>query len=105
MLKKPILSTLAQSGGKIVMVLISLATTAILTRKLGAEIYGSFTLLTATFILLDALADFGSRVIGVREAAKKKDIYSTSLVKINEFPISFWNWISLNFLLASFSFN
>lgn len=70
MLKKPILNTLVQIGGKVVMVLLSLVITAILTRKLGIEVYGRYALITAVFILLDSLADFGTKVIGVREASK-----------------------------------
>lgn len=44
-----------------------------MTRKLGANIYGAFVLTTSVFLLLDALADFGSRAIGVREASKNPD--------------------------------
>jgi len=55
------------------MILISLVTTAILTRRLGAGIYGGFVLTTSIFLLLDALADFGSRAIGVREASKNPE--------------------------------
>jgi len=70
MLKKPIWNTLVQIIGKILTILISLITTAILTRKLGTGVYGAFILTTSVFLLLDALADFGSRAIGVREASK-----------------------------------
>ena len=73
MLKKPLWNTAVQILGKVLMILISLATTAILTRRLGAGIYGAFVLTTSVFLLLDALADFGSRAIGVREASKNPD--------------------------------
>jgi len=73
MLKKPLWNTAVQIVGKVLMILISLATTAILTRRLGAGIYGAFVLTTSVFLLLDALADFGSRAIGVREASKNPD--------------------------------
>lgn len=71
MLKKPILNTLVQVGGKIVTVLLSLVTTAILTRKLGVEIYGNYLLITSVWLLLDSAVDFGSKVIGVKEASTK----------------------------------
>jgi O-antigen/teichoic acid export membrane protein len=73
MLKKPILNTIFQVVGKAVTVLISLVTTGILTRKLGPGIYGSYTLVTSVFLLLDSAADFGTKIIGVRESADKKD--------------------------------
>ena len=80
MLKKPIWNTLIQVLGKGVTIALSLVTTAILTRKLGAEVYGSYMLITSIWLLWDAAADFGSKVIGVREAAnnegeKRKNIY------------------------------
>lgn len=80
MLKKPILNTLVQVLGKGVTILLSLVTTGILTRKLGADVYGSYMLITSVWLLWDATADFGSKVIGVREAAnnegeKRKNIY------------------------------
>jgi len=80
MLKRPIINTLVQVAAKGVMVLMSLVTTAILTRKLGVAVYGNYMLITSIFLLFDSLADFGSKVIGVREAAQKtgqerKNIY------------------------------
>jgi len=81
MLKKPIINTGFQILGKIVTVGLSLVTTAVLTRKLGSEVYGNYLLITSVWLLLDAAADFGSRVMGVREAAavgdrdKKNRIY------------------------------
>lgn len=73
MLRKPIWNTVVQVFGKILMILISLVTTAVLTRRLGSDVYGAFVLTTSVFLLLDALADFGSRAIGVREASKYPD--------------------------------
>lgn len=80
MLKKPIINTLVQVFGKGITIALSLVTTAILTRKLGADVYGSYMLITSIWLLWDAAADFGSKVIGVREAAnnegeKRKNIY------------------------------
>ena len=58
-------------GGKIITVLLSLVTTAILTRKLGVSVYGSYLLITSVWLLLDSAVDFGSKVIGVKEASSK----------------------------------
>jgi O-antigen/teichoic acid export membrane protein len=69
MLKRPIVNTGFQILGKVVTVGLSLVTTAVLTRKLGSSAYGNYLLITSVWLLLDAAADFGSRVIGVREAA------------------------------------
>jgi O-antigen/teichoic acid export membrane protein len=69
---RPILNTAVQIIGKVVTVGISLVTTGILTRKLGVSAYGSFTLITATFVLLDSFADFGTRIIGVKQIAEKE---------------------------------
>lgn len=70
MLKKPIINTLVQVVAKGIMVLLSLTTTAILTRKLGVKIYGDYMLITSVFLLFDSLADFGTKVIGVRESSR-----------------------------------
>ena len=80
LMKKPIWNTLVQVLGKGVTVGLSLVTTAILTRRLGVEIYGNYMLITSVWLLLDSAADFGSKVIGVREAAgesgeKRKEVY------------------------------
>ncbi len=72
MLKKPILNTLVQVLGKGVTILLSLVTTAILTRKMGTEVYGNYMLITSMWLLLDSAADFGTKVIGVREASKEE---------------------------------
>lgn len=69
MLKGPIISTLIQVLGKVIMVGISLITTSVLTRKLGPGQYGAFTLVGSVFILLDSMADFGTKIIGVRESS------------------------------------
>jgi O-antigen/teichoic acid export membrane protein len=73
MLKKPIINTVVQVMGKVITVLISLVTTGVLTRKLGVGVYGSFTLVSSVFILFDSLADFGTKIIGVREASLKEE--------------------------------
>lgn len=72
-MKGPIWNTLVQILGKIGGVGISLITTGILTRKLGVSGYGNFVLIGSMFVLLDALADFGTTTIGVREVSKNED--------------------------------
>lgn len=71
MLKKTILNTWVQIVAKGITVLISLVTTGLLTRKLGVSVYGSYTLVISVFLLLDSIADFGTKVIGVKEASGK----------------------------------
>ncbi|MFA5025873.1 MAG: oligosaccharide flippase family protein [Candidatus Shapirobacteria bacterium] len=73
MLKRLAVNTVVQILGKIFSVAISLITTGILTRKLGATIYGQYILITSLSIFFDSLADFGTSIIGVREASKEKD--------------------------------
>jgi O-antigen/teichoic acid export membrane protein len=70
MLKIPLLNTLVQVLGKIVTILISLVVTGVLTRKLGSEVYGQYILITAAFILLDSLADFGTKIMAVKMASE-----------------------------------
>lgn len=71
MLKRSILNTWVQIVAKVVTILISLVTTGILTRKLGASVYGSYTLVISVFLLLDSISDFGTKVMGVKEASGK----------------------------------
>ena len=72
MLKIPLLNTLVQVLGKMVTVLISLVVTGVLTRKLGSEVYGQYILITSAFILLDSLADFGTKIMAVKMASEDK---------------------------------
>jgi O-antigen/teichoic acid export membrane protein len=65
-------NTLVQILGKGITVGISLVTTGILTRGLGVRAYGQMILITSVLVLFDCLADLGTRIIGVREAAKKE---------------------------------
>jgi O-antigen/teichoic acid export membrane protein len=74
LMKKPIWNTLVQVMGKVVAVGLSLVTTAILTRKLGVEVYGSYMLIGSIWLLLDSAADFGTKVIGVRESSRKEGL-------------------------------
>jgi O-antigen/teichoic acid export membrane protein len=70
MLKRLAVNTGVQILGKILSVVVSLITTGILTRKLGVAVYGQYILIVSLSIFFDALADFGSSIIGVREASK-----------------------------------
>ena len=70
MLKKSLLNTWVQIVSKGITVLISLITTGLLTRKLGADVYGSYILITSVLLLLDSISDFGTKVIGVKEASR-----------------------------------
>jgi len=70
MLRKSLENTAVQIVGKAVMVIISLVTTGVLTRKLGATGYGGFVLISSLFVFLDSLADFGTKTIGVREVSR-----------------------------------
>ncbi|MDD4784904.1 MAG: oligosaccharide flippase family protein [Candidatus Shapirobacteria bacterium] len=72
MFKKTLLNTWVQIVAKVITILISLVTTGLLTRKLGASVYGSYTLVVSVFLLLDSIADFGTKVMGVKEAAGKE---------------------------------
>jgi O-antigen/teichoic acid export membrane protein len=101
MLKKPIKNTLWQILGKGGMVLIGIITTGILTRKLGTEAYGSYTLLISIFLLLDSLADFGTKIIGVKEISDEEDLEK----KKNIFAQSLWLRLittAISFLLGLF---
>ena len=72
MLKRSIFNTWVQVVAKGITILISLVTTGLLIRKLGAGVYGSYTLVVSVFLLLDSIADFGTKVIGVKEASGKE---------------------------------
>ncbi|MBU1117579.1 oligosaccharide flippase family protein [Patescibacteria group bacterium] len=73
MFKRLAMNTVVQVLGKAITVLVSLVTTGILTRKLGSLVYGQYILITSLSLLFDSLADFGTSIIGVREAAKKSE--------------------------------
>jgi len=81
MMKKPIANTIVQLLGKAVMVGVGLLTTGFLTRGLGVEVFGNYILITSVFVLIDSLADFGTRIIGIKEASfvesekEKKEIW------------------------------
>lgn len=73
MFKKIVFNTAAQAIGRVVILLISLLTTAVLTRSLGVEGYGSYAFITAFVLLFATVSDWGTNVIAVREASQKKE--------------------------------
>ena len=72
MFRKPIINTVVQMVGKGLTVVFGLIVTAILIRKLGTDNYGVYILIGSCFIFLDSLADFGTKIIGVRKLAASK---------------------------------
>jgi len=95
MFKRLAVNTGVQILGKAVAVIMSLIITGILTRTLGITVYGQYILITSVLILFDTLADFGTSIIGVREASKKED--EGERVKI-------WSNVAiLRLLMAGFS--
>jgi PST family polysaccharide transporter len=95
MFKRLAVNTGVQILGKAVSVVVSLITTGILTRKLGVAVYGQYILIIALSIFFDALADFGTSVIGVREASK---------VESEKERVKVWsNAAILRLLMATFS--
>lgn len=64
-------NTLVQFGGKIISVLLSFLTVALLTRYLGTAGYGNFTLVFVYMSFFGVFADFGLQLTIVRELAQK----------------------------------
>ncbi len=63
-------NTLSQYAARACVVLLSLATTSILTRSLGQAGYGQFGIITTAVIFFVTMADWGTQSIAVREAVK-----------------------------------
>lgn len=95
MIGKIIANTGWQIGGKVVTVLVSLITTGLLTRKLGTETYGSFVLVTSVFVFLDSLADFGTKIIGVRNISQEGGLKKSRI---------FWQLVWLRLIMTGLSF-
>jgi O-antigen/teichoic acid export membrane protein len=78
---KIIVNTLSQFGSKISSVLLSLVTVSLLTRYLGAEKYGWFTLVFTYVSFFTTLADVGYNQTIVREYSRDSErsirVYST----------------------------
>lgn len=66
-----LINTTIASLGRVVNVILGIAVTATLTRWLGADIYGSYTLLLSYGALLLVAADFGLYLTLTREIAEK----------------------------------
>lgn len=77
-------NTVAQGAGKALGVALSLATTALLTRLLGVNGYGTYAFLTAFVLLFGTISDWGTNIIAVREASQRKDehriIFGTTIL-------------------------
>lgn len=73
MFRKVVLNTMVQGIGKLAGLLISLATTAILTRSLGLGDYGAYVFVTAFVLFFGTISDWGTGIITVREASQKKE--------------------------------
>jgi O-antigen/teichoic acid export membrane protein len=74
--KKILVNTLTQFGSRAISILLSLLSVSLLTRYLGVEGYGDFTLVF-TFLTFFALtADIGFNVTLVREFSRQKNISS-----------------------------
>ena len=95
MLKRLAVNTGVQILGKVMSVIVSLITTGILTRKLGVEVYGQYILVISLAIFFDAIADFGTSIIGVREASKAEN---------EKERIKIWSNVAiLRLIMATFS--
>lgn len=84
-------NTMAQGIGKLFSLLVSLVTTAILTRSLGLEGYGAYAFVTALVLLFGTVSDWGTNIITVREASQKKERQ----------PVIFGSALLFRFLLAT----
>ena len=64
-------NTSVQILGRVVVVIATVITTAILTRFLGASGYGNYIFITSFVALFTAISDWGTGIISIREAAKE----------------------------------
>tara|TARA_Y100000310_G_scaffold341825_1_gene442321 strand:- start:610 stop:1905 length:1296 start_codon:yes stop_codon:yes gene_type:complete len=85
---------LAQGFGKVGTVLLSLATTALLTRLLGLEGYGAYTFIAALVLFFGTLSDWGTNIIAVREATQQRE----------QQPVIFGSIITFRLLLSVVAF-
>lgn len=77
-LKKIIFNTFAQFGSRAVSVLLSLLSVSLLTRYLGTDGYGNYTLVLTYLSFFSLFSDVGSNVTLVREFARQKTISLTT---------------------------
>jgi len=67
------LNTGAQLTAKVITVFFTLLTTILLTGYLGKRGFGNYIYVITWMVMFSALADWGTAIIGVREAAKKPE--------------------------------
>lgn len=66
-------NTLAQIASRAVVVVVSLITTAVLTRSFGASGYGNYVFITSLILVFVGLSDLGMTTISIREASADKN--------------------------------
>lgn len=66
-------NTFSQALSRGLVILVSLLTTAILTRLFGVAGYGNYVFITSFVILFVGLTDLGTTIIGVRESSREKE--------------------------------
>ncbi len=71
--QKVAFNTLVQALSKVATVVFGLLTTILLTGYLGREGYGDYMYVITLVIMFGALSDWGTAIIGVREASKAKE--------------------------------
>lgn len=77
---KVIYNTFTQTFFRGLVLLISLLTTSVLTRKLGVEGWGNYVFLTSFVLLLVSVSDWGTQIIGVREISQAKKGQKTKVI-------------------------
>lgn len=83
--KKIIFNTFTQFGTKAISLLLSLLSVSLLTRYLGTEGYGNYTLVFTYISFFAILSDFGLNIIVVREFSqeeKKSDIAKATFLNL-----------------------
>jgi len=80
--QKVAFNTLIQIASKATTVVFGLLTTILLTGYLGREGYGNYMLVMTMVIMFGALADWGTAIIGVREASKEKEKQAQILAEV-----------------------
>lgn len=70
-------NTFAQFLSRGLVIIISLVTTAVLTRRLGVTVYGDYIFISSFILLFVALTDIGTTIIAVRDASAEKSRAAT----------------------------
>ncbi len=77
-------NTFSQVASRILVILLSLLTTAFLARILGSAGYGNYVFITSFVLIFVGLSDLGTNTIGVREASlnqnRRQVIFSSILI-------------------------